>query len=786
MKTFEPRLFVAMKSYSKKQLVSDLIAGLIVAIIALPLSIALAIASGVSPERGLYTAIIAGFVIALLGGSRVNISGPTAAFATIVAGIVAQHGVTGLALATVMAGIILIIFGICRVGSLIKYIPDSITTGFTSGIAVTIIIGQLKDFLGLTFPEGTHAVETTEKLSAVAKNIGTLNPWALLVGVIGLAVLIAWPYLTKKVPASLIVVLVGTVAVLLLGIPANTIGDLYTIKASFPPFAIPEISGELILELLPSAFTIAILAAIESLLSCVVSDEMIGDRHNSNTELIAQGAGNIASALFGGIPATGAIARTAANVKNGGRSPISGMVHAVVLLLVLLVLMPYAAFIPMPIIAAVLFIVAYNMSEWRHFIKLLRTETPAEIVVLVATFVLTVVFDLVVAIAVGLAIHFAVLIVMKLVKKGKKQPEAAHDTKDEALHAYTKLGALKSCEPYGNGHINDTYLVTTEKGKYILQRINGEVFKSPEAVMENIAGVTEHIARKALEAGKDARRATLTIVPTDAGKGFFEDSNGLCWRVYLYIEGTVAKDAVETVEDLIASGRAFGEFQQALADYDAESLYETIKNFHNTPERYEDLLKAIELDVVDRRKDVEAEIGFAISHRELAMVLEMAHSSGELPTRVTHNDTKLNNVLFDKESGDVVAVIDLDTVMPGFSVTDFGDAIRFAANSAAEDETDLSLVSLDLALFRAFAEGFIDGCDGKLTERELDLLPEGAMVMTYECGMRFLTDYLAGDTYFKTHREGHNLDRCRAQFALLRDMEAKLDDMRKIINELRK
>ena len=557
MKTFEPKLFVAMKSYSKKQLVSDLVAGLIVAIIALPLSIALAIASGVSPEQGLYTAIIAGFVISFLGGSRVNISGPTAAFATIVAGIVAQHGVGGLALATVMAGIILIIFGICRVGSLIKYIPDSITTGFTSGIAVTIIIGQLKDFLGITFPAGTHAVETTEKLSAVAKNIGTLNPWALLVGVIGLAVLIAWPYLTKKVPASLIAVLVGTVLVLAFGIPANTIGDLYTIKASFPPFAIPEISGELILKLLPNAFTIAILAAIESLLSCVVSDEMIGDRHNSNTELIAQGAGNIASALFGGIPATGAIARTAANVKNGGRSPISGMVHAVgrspisgmvhavVLLLVLLVLMPYAAFIPMPIIAAVLFIVAYNMSEWRHFIKLLRTETPAEIVVLVATFVLTVVFDLVVAIAVGLAIHFAVLIVMKLVKKGKKQPEAAHDTKDEALHAYTKLGALKSCEPYGNGHINDTYLVTTEKGRYILQRINGEVFKSPEAVMENIAGVTEHIARKALEAGKDARRATLTIVPTDAGKGFFEDSNGSCWRVYLYIEGTVAKDAVD-------------------------------------------------------------------------------------------------------------------------------------------------------------------------------------------------------------------------------------------------
>ena len=423
MKFFEPKLFTSLKSYSKKQLVNDIIAGIIVAIIALPLSIALAIASGVSPERGLYTAIIAGFVISLLGGSKVNISGPTAAFAAIVAGIVAKNGITGLALATVMAGIILIIFGLCRVGSLIKYIPDSITTGFTSGIALTIIIGQIKDFLGLTFPAGTNAVEAIEKVEAIIESISTVNLWALLVGVIGLAILIVWPKISKKIPGSLIAVIIGTLAVLIFKIDANTIGDLYKIDASFPPFALPEVSVDLVLKLLPDAFTIAILAAVESLLSCVVSDDMIGDKHNSNTELIAQGTGNICSALFGGIPATGAIARTAANVKNGGRSPISGMVHAVILLLVLLVLMPYAAYIPMPIIAAILFMVAYNMSEWRHFVRLVKTEPIEEKLVLVLTFALTVIFDLVVAIAVGLALHFAVIIIKAIVKKSKAKKE---------------------------------------------------------------------------------------------------------------------------------------------------------------------------------------------------------------------------------------------------------------------------------------------------------------------------------------------------------------------------
>ncbi len=417
MKTFKPKLFEALKSYSRKQLASDLVAGIIVAIIALPLSIALAIASGVSPERGLYTAIVAGFVIAFLGGSRVNISGPTAAFAAIVAGIVAQHGIEGLAIATLMAGAILVLMGLLRLGSLIKYIPETITVGFTSGIAITIVIGQIKDFLGLTFAPGTNAVEAVEKLEAIAKSITTLNPLALVTGIVALAILIVWPKISKKIPGSLIAVLVLTVVVALAGLRVNTIGDLYTISASLPPFSLPKIDGQKIVALIPSAFTIAILAAIESLLSCVVSDKMIDDTHNSNTELIAQGAGNVCSALFGGIPATGAIARTAANVKNGGRSPISGMVHALVLLLVLVVLMPYAAFIPMPVIAAVLFMVAYNMSEWRHFVSICKKAPIYETLVLVLTFVLTVVFDLVVAIAVGLAVHYLIVIIKRISKK---------------------------------------------------------------------------------------------------------------------------------------------------------------------------------------------------------------------------------------------------------------------------------------------------------------------------------------------------------------------------------
>ena len=414
MKLFRPKLFDLKKGYRPADLVRDVVAGIIVAIIALPLSIALAIASGVSPEQGLYTAIFAGFVIAAFGGSRVNISGPTAAFATIVAGVVATHGTAGLVTATVLAGILLMLMGLCRLGGLIKYIPMTITTGFTAGIAVTIAIGQIKDFLGLTFAPGTHAVETTEKLSAIVASISTVSLHALIVGAVGLAVLILWPMLGKarlgafsriaaKIPPSIIAVVVGILLVELTPLEVNTVGTLYpTLSSRLPAPALPDFSPATVTAVLPNALTIALLAAIESLLSCVVSDGMIGDRHNSNTELMAQGLGNVTSGLFGGIPATGAIARTAANVKNGGRSPVSGMVHAVVLLLFLVLLMPLAKMIPMPIIAAILLMVAYNMSEWRHFVRICRFSAVADILVLVATFVLTVVFDLVVAIAAGL------------------------------------------------------------------------------------------------------------------------------------------------------------------------------------------------------------------------------------------------------------------------------------------------------------------------------------------------------------------------------------------------
>ena len=431
MNTFQPKLFTSLKGYTAKQVLSDVVAGVIVAIIALPLSIALAIASGASPETGLYTAIIAGFVISFFGGSKVNISGPTAAFATIVAGIIATQGMDGLVLSTVMAGILLIVMGLCRVGTLIKYIPHTITVGFTAGIAVTLVIGQIKDFLGLVYPAGTNAIETPEKLALIFEHISTVNPWALLIGVIGLAVLIAWPFISKKIPGSLIAVFIGALIVGLSGMAVNTIGSLYTISSALPTFALPQITGEKIVALLPSAFTIALLAGIESLLSCVVSDGMINDKHNSNTELIAQGLGNICSGLFGGIPATGAIARTAANVRNGGRSPISGMTHALVLLLVLVVLMPYAAMIPMPIIAAILFIVAYNMSEWREFIHICKTHKWTDIVVLVLTFLLTVIFDLVKAIAVGMVLHYLIRFIQDKLSKNKKKAKMVTVRLDE-------------------------------------------------------------------------------------------------------------------------------------------------------------------------------------------------------------------------------------------------------------------------------------------------------------------------------------------------------------------
>ena len=402
MSNLKPMLLTALKSYNKSQFVKDVTAGIIVAIIALPLSIALALASGVGPEAGIFTAIVAGFVISALGGSSVQIAGPTAAFASIVAGIVARDGMDGLVIATVLAGVFLILMGICRFGSLIKFIPYTITTGFTSGIAVTIVIGQLKDFFGVTYPEGVRPIETMEKLAAFLENVGTVNPAALIVGTVSLAILIISPYIFKKIPGSLIAVIVGIFMVKFLPLKVSTIGNLYTISNALPSFHLPAVNFEIVQTAIPNAFTIAILAAIESLLSCVVADGMINGKHRSDMELVAQGAGNIASALFGGIPATGAIARTAANIKNGGRTPVAGMVHSITLVIVLVVLMPYAGMIPMPTIAAILFIVAYNMCQWRTFLQLVKTAPKSDILVLVVTFVLTVVFDLVVAIEIGM------------------------------------------------------------------------------------------------------------------------------------------------------------------------------------------------------------------------------------------------------------------------------------------------------------------------------------------------------------------------------------------------
>ena len=424
MKEFylKPKFFETIRHYPKDQFFKDIIAGLIVAIIALPLSIALALASGVEPACGVYTAIFAGFIVSLLGGSTVQIAGPTAAFATIVAGIVATRGMSGLIIATLMAGIILILMGMFKLGTLIKYVPKTITVGFTAGIAVTIFLGQIKDFLGLTYAAGVKPIETIEKVEANIEAISTFNWQSLLVGAVCLAILIIYPKFEKKIPPSLIAVVVG--AVLVKFIPAldngvYTIGELYTIPSGLPKFTLGNvnITFDEIISLIPNAFTIAILAGIESLLSCVVADGMVDSKHNPNSELVAQGLGNMASVMFGGIPATGAIARTAANIKNGGRTPVAGMVHSLVLLLVLLFLMPYAGLIPMPTIAAILFIVAYNMSEWRSFLSIAKQKNVTDIIVMVLTFLLTVIFDLVVAIIVGLTLHFVICIIKKFSKK---------------------------------------------------------------------------------------------------------------------------------------------------------------------------------------------------------------------------------------------------------------------------------------------------------------------------------------------------------------------------------
>lgn len=400
----KPMLFTMIKKgeFNKERIIKDIIAGIIVAIIALPLSVALGISSGVSPEKGLITAIIAGLLISFLGGSRVQIGGPTGAFVVIVYGIIETYGFEGLVISTIMAGIILIFLGLMRLGSVIKFVPHPVTVGFTAGIAITLLSTQIKDFLGLNIEK--VPAEFIPKINSYLQNISTINLTALAIGIISLIIMIFWPKVNKTIPGSLVAIIITTLLVNVFKLPVDTIGSRYTeISAAIPTPSIPNINLQTIQNLIKPSFTIAILAAIESLLSAVVADGMIGSKHDSNMELIAQGVGNIASGLFGGIPATGAIARTAANVKNGGKSPIAGIVHAIMLFLIMIVFMPLAKLIPMTTLAGVLIIVSYNMGEWKTFYSLFKAPK-SDVIILIVTFLLTVIFDLVVAIEIGMVL----------------------------------------------------------------------------------------------------------------------------------------------------------------------------------------------------------------------------------------------------------------------------------------------------------------------------------------------------------------------------------------------
>jgi len=407
---FKPKLFQTLLHYNKQQFTTDLLAGIIVGIVALPLAIAFGIASGVTPEKGIITAIVAGLIISVFGGSKVQIGGPTGAFIIIIYGIIQQYGFEGLTIATLMAGVFLILFGVLHLGTIIKYIPYPIVVGFTSGIALTIFTTQIKDLFGLTMESVPS--DFIEKWIAYIGDFGTIDWWSTAVGVGSVAVIAAWPMVAKynnvlkKLPGSLIAIIVMTVAVLLLkqyaGVESvETIGDRFSISNKLPGAEMPALSWDVIKGLVSPAITIAILGAIESLLSATVADGVIGDRHDSNTELIAQGVANLASPIFGGIPATGAIARTMTNINNGGRTPVAGIVHAAVLLMIFLFLMPLAQYIPMACLAGVLVIVSYNMSGWRSFASIMKNPK-SDVIVLVVTFLLTVIFDLTIAIEVGL------------------------------------------------------------------------------------------------------------------------------------------------------------------------------------------------------------------------------------------------------------------------------------------------------------------------------------------------------------------------------------------------
>ena len=412
MKVFDPKIVFTLKHYTKKRFYSDLMAGVIVGIVALPLAIAFGIASGVTPEKGLFTAIIAGFIISLLGGSRVQIGGPTGAFIVIVYGIVQQYGLTGLAIATMIAGLMLIAMGLMKLGTVIKFIPYPVVVGFTSGIALTIFATQIKDLFGLQIDK--VPADFLHKWVVYAHNISSINWWATLIGVLSIVIIAITPKISKKIPGSLIAIVLMTVVVYVLkhsfGVEGiETIGDRFSINAALPQANKFSIDFDTVRTLLPVAFTIAMLGAIESLLSATVADGVIGSRHNSNTELIAQGVANVITPIFGGIPATGAIARTMTNINNGGRTPVAGIIHAFVLLLILLFLGNLTKHIPMACLAGVLVIVAYNMSEWRTFKSLMR-NTKSDVSVLLATFLLTVIFDLTIAIEVGLLLAVVLFI----------------------------------------------------------------------------------------------------------------------------------------------------------------------------------------------------------------------------------------------------------------------------------------------------------------------------------------------------------------------------------------
>lgn len=415
MKVFDPKIIFTLKNYSKEKFYADLMAGVIVGIVALPLAIAFGIASGVTPEKGLFTAIIAGFIISLLGGSRVQIGGPTGAFIVIVYGIVQQYGVTGLAIATMIAGVMLVGMGLLRLGAIIKFIPYPVVVGFTSGIALTIFATQIKDLFGLEM--ANVPADFIHKWIAYAQSIDTINWWSALIGILSILIIAVTPKISSKIPGSLVAIILMTVLVYFMknnfGIQdIETIGDRFTINASLPKVTTYQIDFDTVRRLLPVAFSIAMLCAIESLLSATVADGVIGSKHNSNTELIAQGIANIVTPIFGGIPATGAIARTMTNINNGGKTPIAGIIHAIVLLLILLFLGDLTKHIPMACLAGVLVIVAYNMSEWRTFKSLMRNQR-SDAVVLLTTFLLTVIFDLTIAIQVGLLL--AVLLFIRRV-----------------------------------------------------------------------------------------------------------------------------------------------------------------------------------------------------------------------------------------------------------------------------------------------------------------------------------------------------------------------------------